>query len=58
MLLQSLTDFEKAKKKKKTYIRSGWLEYAYHSPLTYIKLDMTETVMAELSQSVHHFTQQ
>lgn len=49
---------ESEKKKKPTYIRSGWLEYAYHSPLTYIKLDMTETVMAELSQSVHHFTQQ
>ena len=40
------------------YIRSGQLESAYHSPLTYIKLDMTETVTAEFSQSVHHFTQQ
>ena len=55
MLLQSLTDLEK---EKNIYIRLGQLESAYHSPLTYIKLDMTETVTVELSQSVHHFTQQ
>lgn len=55
----TVTDrFRKRKKKNPTYIRSGWLEYAYHSPLTYIKLDIFKTVMAELSQSVHHFTQQ
>lgn len=55
----TVTDrFRESKKKKYIYIRSGPLEYAYYSPLTYIKLDMTETVMAELSQSVHHFTQQ
>ena len=60
MLLQSLTDLEKAKKNIYIYIyiRSGQLESAYHSPLTCIKLDMTETVTAEFSQSVHHFTQQ
>lgn len=45
-------------RKKKKRIRSGQLESAHHSPLTYIQLDMTETVIAELSQSVHHFTQQ
>lgn len=46
-------------RKKKKVIRSGQLKSpALHSPWTYIQLDMTEIVIAELSLSVHHFAQQ
>lgn len=60
MLLQSLTDLEnkiKKKKKKRNRIRTVEISCPQFS-LTYIHLDMTETVIAELFQSVHHFIQQ
>lgn len=57
MLLQSLTGLENEKKKKYMGDQIRIVEISY-SPdsLTYIWLDMTETVITELSQSVHHFT--
>lgn len=54
----TVTDrFEERKKKKKNQIRTIEIS-CLHSALTYIQLDWTETVIAEVSQSVHHFTQQ
>lgn len=56
--INAITVTDRFGERKKKRIRSRQLESAHHSPLTYIQLDMTETVIAELSQSVHHFTQQ
>ena len=44
-------------KKKKNRIRTVEIS-CLPSSLTYIQLDMKETIIAELSQSVHHFIQQ
>lgn len=54
----TVTDrFGERKKEKKNQIRTVEIS-CLHSALTYIQLDMTETVIAEVSQSVHHFPQQ
>lgn len=55
--INAITVTDKFEKRKKNQIRTIEIS-CLHSALTYIQLDRTETVIAEVSQSVHHFTQQ
>lgn len=57
--INAITVTDRFGERKKKRMSSGQLKSpAHHSPLSYMQLDMTETIIAELSQSVHHLTLQ